>query len=195
VDSLRVAIADDHALVRDGLTRLLAGAAGIDVVGVVGDAAAATACLVEKRPDVLLLDLAMPGLDGLSAIPRLRDACPATRILVLSMYDEPEIAAEAIDRGACGLVSKASCADALIEAIRRVARGEQLPVGPVLSPREREVLALIGGGRRSDQIAAALGLSEKTVAHHRERLMDKLDIHTQAGLVAYAHRSGLCRPD
>jgi len=195
VDPLRLAIADDHALVREGLTRLLAGTEGIEVVAVVGDAASAAACLAEARPDVLLLDLSMPGTDGLSAIPHLREACPATRILVLSMYDEAEIAAEAIERGACGLISKASCADALVEAIRRVARGERLPVGPLLSPREREVLSLIGEGLGGDRIAARLGLSEKTVAHHRERLMEKLDIHTQAGLVAYARRSGLCRAD
>ncbi len=195
MERLRVAIADDHSLVREGLTRLLSGDPGIEVVAATGDASSAVACLADLSPDVLLLDLAMPGLDGLSAIPRLREACPRTRILILSMYDEPEVAAEAIERGACGLVSKAACAQALVEAIHRVARGERLPVSHVLSPREREVLTLIGEGQSNDRIAAALGLSERTIAHHRERLMEKLDVHTQAGLVAYARRTGLCRPD
>jgi DNA-binding NarL/FixJ family response regulator len=195
VERLRIAIADDHALVREGLARLLSQTPGIEVVATVTDAASAMAYLADHAPDVLLLDLAMPGMDGLSAIPALCEACPETRILVLSMYDEPEIAAEAINRGACGLVSKAACTEALVDAIRRVARGERLSAGPVLSPREREVLTLIGEGQGNDRIAALLGLSEKTVAHHRERLMEKLDVHTQAGLVAYARRAGLSGAD
>lgn len=191
MERLRIAIADDHALVREGLARLLSQTPGIKVVATAIDVSSAIACLTEHAPDVLLLDLSMPGLDGLSAIPSLCEACPATRILVLSMYDEPEIAAEAIGRGACGLVSKTACTETLVGAIRRVACGERLPVGPVLSAREREVLALIGQGQGNDRIAVLLGVSEKTVAHHRERLMEKLDVHTQAGLVAYARRCGL----
>ena len=188
---IRIAIADDHALVREGLSRLLSSYPEIEVVGLAEDGFAAIEQTRATTPDILLLDIAMPNLDGLAAIPRIIEASRMTRILVLSMYDEPEYAQAAVERGACGLVSKAASADSLYKAIQAAARGETLPIRRVLSQRECEVLALIGKGRTNAEIASALSIQEKTVEHHRQRLMDKLEIHTQAGLVAHARRIGL----
>ena len=188
---IRIAIADDHALVREGLSRLLSSYPEIEVVGLAEDGFAAIEQTRATTPDILLLDIAMPNLDGLAAIPRIIEASRITRILVLSMYDEPEYAQAAVERGACGLVSKAASADSLYKAIQAAARGETLPIRRVLSQRECEVLALIGKGRTNAEIASALSIQEKTVEHHRQRLMDKLEIHTQAGLVAHARRIGL----
>ena len=188
---IRIVIADDHALVREGLSRLLSSYPEIEVVGLADDGISAIERARDTTPDVLLLDIAMPNLNGLAAIPRIIEASRTTRILVLSMYDEPEYAQAAVERGACGLVSKAASADSLYKAIQAAARGETLPVRRALSQREREVLALIGAGRTNAQIAFTLSIQEKTVEHHRQRLMDKLEIHTQAGLVAHARRIGL----
>jgi DNA-binding NarL/FixJ family response regulator len=188
---IRIVIADDHALVREGLSRLLSSYPEIEVVGLAEDGFDAIERVRDTTPDVLLLDIAMPNLDGLSAIPRIIEVSRMTRILVLSMYDEPEYAQAAVERGACGLVSKAAFADSLYKAIQAAARGEILPIRRVLSQRECEVLALIGKGRTNAEIASALSIQEKTVEHHRQRLMDKLEIHTQAGLVAHARRIGL----
>jgi len=188
---IRIVIADDHALVREGLSRLLSSYPEIGVVGFAEDGFAAIERARDTTPDVLLLDIAMPNLDGLAAIPRIIEASRTTRILVLSMYDEPEYAQAVVESGACGLVSKAASADSLYKAIKAAVRGETLPVRRVLSQREREVLALIGAGRTNAQIASILSIQEKTVEHHRQRLMDRLGIHTQAGLVAHARRIGL----
>jgi DNA-binding NarL/FixJ family response regulator len=188
---IRIVIADDHALVREGLSRLLSSYSEIEVVGLAEDGISAIDRARDTTPDVLLLDIAMPNLDGLAAIPRIIEASRTTQILVLSMYDEPEYARAAVERGACGLVSKAASADSLCKAIQGAARGETLPVRRALSQREREVLALIGAGRTNAQIASTLSIQEKTVEHHHQRLMDKLEIHTQAGLVAHARRVGL----
>jgi DNA-binding NarL/FixJ family response regulator len=188
---IRIVIADDHALVREGLSRLLSSYPKIEVVGLAEDGISAIERARDTTPDVLLLDIAMPNLGGLAAIPRIMEASRTTRILVLSMYDEPEYAQAVVERGACGLVSKAASADSLYRAIQAAARGETLPVRRALSQREREVLALIGVGKTNAQIASSLLIQEKTVEHHRQRLMDRLEIHTQAGLVAHARRIGL----
>ncbi len=192
---IRVAIADDHAIVREGLTRLLDGYPEIEVVGTAKDGLAAIDLAKTHAPDVFLVDIAMPRLDGIAAIPRLAEASPTTHILILSMYDEPEYAQAAMDRGACGLVSKAASAQGLVTAIQTASRGEHLPIGQTLSPREREILALIAIGRTNEEIATTLSIRPKTVDHHCQRLMEKLDIHTRPGLVAYAKRIGLCPAD
>ncbi len=191
---IRIVIADDHALVREGLSRLLSSYPKIEVVGLADDGISAIERARDTTPDVLLLDIAMPNLGGLAAIPRIMEASRTTRILVLSMYDEPEYAQAVVERGACGLVSKAASADSLYRAIQAAARGETLPVRRALSQREREVLVLIGVGRTNAEIASSLSIQEKTVEHHRQRLMDRLEIHTQAGLVAHARRIGLAQP-
>lgn len=192
---IRVAIADDHAIVREGLTRLLDSYPEIEVVGTAKDGLTAVELARTHAPDVFLVDIAMPNLDGISAIPRLAQASPTTRILILSMYDEPEYAQAAIRHGACGLVSKAASTQTLIAAIQTAFRGEHLPIGQQLSPRERQILAMIVVGESNDQIAAKLSIRPKTVDHHCQRLMEKLDIHTRVGLIAYAKRIGICPAD
>ena len=186
---LRVAIVDDHALVRASLAKLLCSYSEFEVVGTAADGHGAIALAEKLKPDVLLLDIAMPGLDGLNAIPLIRAACPATHVLLISMHDEPEYLQEAVDRGAQGLVSKASSPEDLTCAIMSAARGEVMKPSIPLSKREREVLSLIGAGKTTEQIATILSISQKTVEHHRQQLMDKLDIHTEAGLIVHARRT------
>ncbi len=184
----RIAIVDDHALVRDGLARLLGAEGDFLIVGVCGDGAGALQLAAASRPDVVLLDIALPDADGLDLIAAIRRTSPAARVLMLSMHSEPEYAAAALARGACGLVAKSATAEILIDAIRRVAAGEILPAETRLSPREREVLALVAAGRSNDEIANQLELQRRTVEAHCQRLMEKLDVHTRAGLVAYGRR-------
>ncbi len=184
----RIAIVDDHALVRDGLARLLALEADFSVVGSCGDGAGALDLAAALRPDVILLDIALPDVDGLDLIAKIRAKSPKSQVLMLSMHSEPEYAAAAVARGARGLVAKSASAEALVEAIRRVAAGETLPSEERLSPREREILALVAAGRSNDEVAQELGIQRNTVDGHCERLMKKLDIHTRAALVAYGRR-------
>ena len=185
---IRVLIVDDHALVREGLTRLVSGFSGMEVVGTAPDGESAVILTRTVRPDVVLLDLSMAGLDGLAAIPQLLQASVDVHVLAVSMHDEPEYAEAAMKRGACGLVSKTASTEALDAAIRAVAAGRSLPVRVGLTPREEEVLSLLGQGRENPEIVALLGIRPKTLDHHCERLMAKLGIHTRAGLIAHAKR-------
>ncbi|MDD5646741.1 MAG: response regulator transcription factor [Candidatus Bipolaricaulis sp.] len=184
----RIAIVDDHVLVRDGLARLLGTEGDFHIVGACGDGAGALQLAAAGRPDVVLLDIALPDVDGLDLIAAIRRTSPTTRILMLSMHSEPEYAAAALARGACGLVAKSATAEALVEAIRRVAAGETIPAEKGLSPREHEILTLVAAGRSNDEIADQLGLQRRTVEAHCQRLMEKLDVHTRAALVAYGRR-------
>jgi len=185
----RIAIVDDHTIVRDGLVRLLAGEVGIDVVGVCGDAAGALRLSESEKPDILLLDLALPDANGLDLIAPIGERSPVTRVLVLSMHGEPAYAAAALARGAWGLVSKAASPDELVGAIRCVAAGEKIPAPVRLLPREERVLQEIARGRTNDEIALLLEIQPKTVEGYAQRLMDKLGVHTRAGLVAYGRRA------
>jgi len=190
---IRVAIADDHTLVRVGLARLLSSYPAIEVVGTAKDGTAAIELAKDEQPAVFLLDMAMPRLNGLAAIPYVKAVSPETHILMLSMYDEAEYVQAALEKGAAGLVSKTISADDLYVAIVTVAQGKCLSARKALTAREREVVALIVDGKTNDQIGSSLGISTKTVGHHCQRAMEKLDIHTRAGLVAYAGRIGLNR--
>ena len=189
--SIRVAIVDDHRLIRDALSDLISVEPDIDVVASVGDGAAALNAIAEERLDVLLLDLALPDVNGLDLIARIRNSSPTTRVLVLSMHSEPEYAAAARERGAAGLVSKSAPVEELIEAIHVVASGASIPVEGNLTEREREFLAYIGRGATNDEIAAALSLQPKTVEAYSQQLMAKLAVSTRAGLISYARRIGL----
>ena len=193
--SIRVAIVDDHRLVREGLMQVLTAEAGIEVVAEAGRGADAVALVCEFAPDVLLLDIALPDIDGLTVAELARAASPATRILMLSMHAESAYAAAALERGAHGLIGKSSSPEELIDAIRAVASGKRLSVQGALSPRERQVLGLIAAGATNDEIAARLRIRPKTVEGHCERLMAKLDIHTRAGLLAHGRRIGLPETD
>jgi len=192
---VKIAIVDDHALVREGLNQFLNGRPEVEVVGTAADGRSAVELAGRLRPDVILLDMAMPGLDGLSAISQIRQSAPSTRILILSMYDDPEHTRAAIERGASGLVSKASPPDELIAAIEAAAAGETLVPGVRLSPREREVLGRIARGEGNAEIAAVLSIRLKTVEGYCGSLMRKLDTHTRAGLVAHGRRLGLDCPN
>ena len=185
---IRVAIVDDHRLVRDALSDLLASDPGLTVVANSGDGAGALAATARTKPDVLLLDIALPDCNGLDLIPRIADRSPATRVLVLSMHAEPEYAVEARERGAMGLIAKSAPLEDLVRAIRAVAAGESIPVACDLTPRERQILAQIGRGAPNEKIAAALSLRTKTIEAYAQRLMAKLGVGTRAGLVGCARR-------
>ena len=188
---IRIAIVDDHTIVRDGLARLLSSDPEFDVVGVCADGASAFRLAESARPGVLLLDLALPDANGLDLIRPLADRSPETRVLVLSMHAEPAYATASLARGAWGLVSKATSPEELALAIRRVAAGEKLSASVRLLPREQEILGHLAAGRTNDEVALLLGLQAKTVEGYAQRLMDKLGIHTRAGLMAYARRASL----
>ena len=188
---VRLVIADDHAIVRASLENLFHSYSQIDVVGTAEDANSAVHLTEKFKPDVLLLDIVMPGLNGLQAIPRIRKVSPSTHVLLISMHDEPEYLQEGISRGASGLVSKAASPEDLIAAIVSAANGEVMRALTPLTKREREVLALIGEGKQNKEIASLLSISQKTVDHHRQQLMEKLGIHTEIGLVAHARQLGV----
>jgi len=215
---IRVVIADDHHLVRQGLRALLERAGDIEVVGEAADGPEALALVERLRPDVLVLDIAMPHLNGVEAVGRLRSLGVKTRALVLSMYADEAFVRQALRNGAKGYLLKRAVAEELLLAVRAVSRGDTFlspeVAGPVLTPlvadhptggasgpldhltsREREVLQLVAEGHTNRAIAARLHLSEKTVEKHRGHLMAKLDVHETAGLVRVAIRHGLVALD
>lgn len=207
--SIRIVVADDHAIVREGLRRVLT-TTGFEVVADTGDADSALAALVEHRPDVLVLDITMPGGGGWSIIKRVLDEHPATRILMLSVHDEAEYVIESFRLGAHGYVRKDTTPAELRAAVAAVHAGNAYvspavaghltdairarPAeggGETLTPREREVLALVANGQTTKQVAASLGISPRTVEAHREAVMRKLNIRTVAGLTRYALEEGI----
>lgn len=210
---IRVLLADDHRMVRQGIRALLDRDSELEVVGEAVDGIAAVALAQQLQPDVAILDIAMPRLDGLEAIEEVHRASPKTRVLLLSMFDNVEYILKAAQAGASGYLLKESLAEELGEAIQTIRKQSRfylsramanrwlrkcfeegrLPARPLTS-REQQVLGLIGGGLTNREIARELGISVKTVETHRERLMEKLDIHTTAGLVRYALTKGLAEP-
>ena len=210
-DAIRVLIADDHNLFRAGVRGLLRGFGGMEVTGEAVNGHEAVALAAAHRPDVLLMDVGMPGLNGIEAAERVRTATPTTRVIILSMHTGEEHVTRALKAGAAGYLLKDAEPDELEHAVRQVARGE-----PYLSPavskylvqsyarggggrselerltsRQREVLQLIAEGYTTKAIAARLKLSVKTVETHRAQLMERLDIRDVAGLVRFALRRGL----
>jgi two-component system, NarL family, response regulator NreC len=208
---IRVVVADDHAIVRAGIRALLSSAGDVLLVAEAADGRSAIAAVAQHRPDVLLVDLTMPELNGLDVVSRVRAASPGTRVLVLSMHAAPEFVRPALRLGAHGYVVKGSGLDDLVQAIRVVAAGgkflgpdamavaeadEMDPRRPAddldrLTPREREVLQLIAEGHTNKAIGQRLGLSTKTVDVHRTNIMKKLDLHTAQALTRFAIRRGL----
>lgn len=203
---IRVMLVDDHPIVREGMRILLGTSGGIEVVGEAAEGHEACAAARTLEPDVVVLDLALPGLHGVEVTRRIRAERPATRVLVLSMHGSDEHVRPAVRAGASGFVVKGAGLSDIAAAIVAVAAGnayfspglaERL-VGdgpPELSAREREVLVLVAQGYSTPQIGAHLGLSVKTVEGHRGRIMSKLGIHDLAGLVRFAIRSGLVTAD
>jgi two-component system, NarL family, response regulator NreC len=209
VVTIRVLVCDDHALVRSGLRRLLESEQGFDVVGEAADAEQAVDRVAELQPDVLLLDVVMPGRSGIEALADLRAASPGTRVLVLSMQDDPSYVRQAFAAGAHGyLVKEAADAD-LVQAIHDVGAGHKY-VHPSLgarlaaldaethhraetdplSEREHEVLRLLALGHTNQEIAKLLFISVRTAESHRARIMQKLRLSSRAELVRYALASG-----
>ena len=204
--AVRIVLADDHSVVRRGLRMLLDAEQGFEVVAEAGDVDAARRYVRGHHPDVLVLDLNMPGGSSLEAIPIIRAESPETKIVVLTMQDEPAFAREALSGGALGYVLKEAADRELVEAIHRAAANEtylnpalgariarEPPPGPPdgLSVREVEVLRLIALGHTNSEIAEQLFLSVRTVETHRSHIQQKLRVSARAELVKYALQRGL----
>jgi two-component system response regulator NreC len=206
-EAVTIVVADDHAVVRGGLRRLLESEPDFRVVGESGDVAATLEEVARHRPSVLVLDLHMPGGGSLPALPALRDASPGTRILVLTMQDDPGFAREAMQRGARGYVLKEAEEVDLVHAVRAVAAGGTYldpelgarlltdaaapQPAEALTQREREVLRLLALGHTNAEAAERLHLSVRTVETHRANLQAKLGVSGRADLVRHARERGL----
>jgi DNA-binding NarL/FixJ family response regulator len=205
-EPIRVLVVDDHPVVRQGLRAFLDLQADITVVGEAADGDAAVAAAEELRPDVVLLDLRMPGTDGVDALRGLRERHNPARVLVITSFTEPATVLPAVRAGAAGYVYKDVDPPALAAAIRSVhaghvllhpdvarllAAGEAEPDGARLTPREREVLAEVARGRSNREVARALRLSEKTVKTHVSAILTKLGVQDRTQAALYAVRTGL----
>jgi DNA-binding NarL/FixJ family response regulator len=216
---IRVVIADDQALVRSGFAALLAAQPDIEVIGEAADGEAAIGLVAEHRPDVVLMDIRMPGLDGLAATKRIAaDPAPAdTKVVILTTFDLDEYVFEAIRAGASGFLVKHTEPDELLRAVREVVAGGALmspgvtrrlfdefatrarePFEPRaldrLTDREREVVALVGGGLSNREIAATMFIGEATAKTHVSRLLTKLGVRDRVQAVVLAYQTGLVRP-
>ncbi len=209
-ESIRIVVADDHPIVRAGIVGLLETAEGIEVVGEAADGAEAVALAESERPDLVLMDLRMPGVDGASATASIVAAGHGTRVLVLTTYETDDHILEAIEAGASGYLLKAAPQAEILAGIRAVAAGETVlapsiaaklvsrvradaasaPV-PSLSPREREVLALVAAGRSNPEIARTLYLGEATVKTHLLHVFEKLGVNDRTRAVTRAMELGL----
>lgn len=215
MDTIRVLLADDHALVRLGFRGLLRNLEGIEVVAEAGDGREALEAIRVHRPDVALVDIAMPGLNGLELTARVAAECPETRVIVLSMHESQEYALRAVQAGVAGYLLKSASLAELETAIRAAGRGETYfcPAvskyitehlrrggGPVvtrydsLTPRQREILQLIAEGHSTKVIAKRLGIGIKTAEVHRTQLMERLGVHNVAEVVHFAIRAGIVQP-
>jgi DNA-binding NarL/FixJ family response regulator len=213
---IRILITDDHALVRAGIRALVQNAAGIEVVAEASDGREALILIRSHHPDVVTLDISMPGLNGLEAAARIARDFPDVRILIVSAHANEEYVCQALRSGASGYLLKDAGAAELDLAVKALAKGEMYlspaiskhvisdyvrrvggEKGPLemLTPRQREILQLIAEGNTTKEIAKKLHISIKTVETHRMQLMDRLDIHDIAGLVRYAVRVGLVEPE
>jgi DNA-binding NarL/FixJ family response regulator len=207
---IRVLIADDHAVVRQGLRTYLELQDDVEVAGEAADGEAAVTAVGRLAPDVVLLDLEMPGRDGVAALPRLLESAPGVRVIVLTSFGEDDRLFAALRAGACGFLLKDTEPAELVRAIRAAAAG-QSPLSPAvagrvieqlaraarpsavetLTPREREVLRLIARGRSNKRIALELGVAEKTVKTHVGHVLAKLDLSDRTQAAVFAVREGL----
>ena len=214
--AIRVMLADDHALFRAGIRSLLETIEGVEIVGESRDGHEALRMVADLRPDILLLDIGLPELNGIEVAERLRDT-PGTRVLILSMFANEEYVLRSLRAGAAGYLLKDSTVVELAAALRSISDGgsylspavsghvlaayvrrvgeDGAPPEPSLTPRQREVLQLIAEGHGTKEIAARLFLSAKTVETHRAQLMERLGIYDVAGLVRYAIRAGIVSAD
>ncbi|MGZ4731802.1 MAG: response regulator [Terriglobales bacterium] len=203
-DKISVLLVDDHSLVRRGFRRILEDEPDIEVTGEAGDGAEAIRLAHELKPDVVVMDCAMPNMNGLLATRKILEQQPKTLVLMLSMHPEETLVRQALDAGARGYVLKNAVDLELGAAIRRVVAGETVLDSQLsrpstlkgdrdehLTPRELEILQMIVEGKSNKEIATVLDLSANTVAVHRANIMDALGIHKTAELVVYAIRNGL----
>lgn len=214
MDSIRIILADDHKMVRAGIRSLLEKLPEVEVVAEAGDGQQAINLVEEHEPDILLTDIAMPGLDGLEVTRHLAKAFPTVRVVILSMYSDEGYISQALRAGAVGYLLKGAAREELTLAIRAVAQGETYLSPPVsklvimqysgrqesngnplkkLTPRQAQVLKMIAEGKTTKQVAIELDISVKTVETHRMLLMERLEIHDIAGLVRLAIKTGLVR--
>ena len=214
--TIRVLLADDHTLVRAGIRSLLESLAGVEVVGESGDGHETLDLIVKTSPDVALLDIGMPGLNGLEVARRVAKESPRTRIVMLSMYADRTYLRQALRAGVAGYLLKGAAVAELPLALQSVMRGETYLTPRVsrevvqgflresqneeptplegLTKRQREILQLIAEGKSTKEIAQVLDVSVKTVETHRMRMMERLGIHDVPGLVRFAIRAGLVSP-
>jgi len=205
--SINCLLVDDHTLFREGLRRVLESEPDIQVVGEASDAASALEVIAQMKPDVVLMDIGMPGMSSFEAARMVDKNHPGTRLIFLTMYEDEEYLLQCLDVGAAGYVLKDAPAPKLIGAVREVYQGRKylspqvleklvtatrsagsygMPRSSMLTPREREVVKMIAEGNSVKEIAGVLGLSIKTVEAHKFNLMRKLNIHNKAQLVTYA---------
>lgn len=204
--TVTVLVVDDHPVMRGGIVSLLDSEPDIDVVGEAGDGDEAARIALDVRPDVTLMDLRMPVLDGVGAIQRIRTGWQVAKIVVLTTYDTDEAIVRAIEAGASGYLLKDAPPDELLDAVRRAARGDTVLAAPVakrlvervrdpeagaLSQRELEVLREVASGNTNAQIAGSLHISQATVKTHLLHIYDKLGVSDRAAAVACAYESGI----
>jgi two-component system, NarL family, response regulator NreC len=220
MSKIRVLVVDDHAILRAGLRMLINAQLDMEVVGEATDGPEALRQARELQPDVALMDITLPKTSGLQVLEQLRQVCPYTRTLVLTMHDDPAYARSAFAAGGLGYVLKRAADSDLQAAIRTVYRGRTFvdstlassllqdllgkkaphiltargAPGGLLSPREREVLLLLAQGYTNQQVAKRMSLSPKTVESHRAHIAQKLELHSRAELTRYALKSGLLTP-
>jgi two-component system response regulator NreC len=210
---IRILLADDHTVLRSGLRALLSAQADLEVAGEAADGAEALRLAQTIKPDVVVMDIGMPGVSGIDATARIRRELPSTKVLILSMHDDQGYLRQALRAGASGYVLKKAADTELLAAIRAAARGEifldpslakglvedvvlpksQEPEIPALSEREREVLHLLARGHTNQQVADHLCIGVKSVETYKARLMDKLGLKGRAELVRYALTHGLLK--
>jgi len=224
-NNIRVMLVDDHDVIRFGLKSFLDTQPGIDVVAEASNGQEAITRAIETQPDVILMDITMPDMDGMEATRQLKTRCPNCLVLALTVHEDKEYFIQMLAAGASGYITKQAASDELVMAIETIAKGhvylqpalarwllddyqrltnkfptgqnkiggDNAPLGDLdlLSQRERQVLELVADGHNNKFIGKSLGLSPKTIARHRERIMNKLDMHSRTELVKFAIRTGL----
>jgi len=214
MSKIRLLLVDDHQIVRAGLRMLFLAEEDMEIVGEAGGGAEGVTAVADLQPDVVIMDVAMPGMSGIEATRRIKEASPDTAVIALTMHEDEQYFFEMLNAGASGYVPKRAAPDDLVSAIRAVSQGQVFlypslakflvqdflqrteesglsSIAEELTPREREVLIAIAEGNTNREIAELLTISVKTVDRHRENIMRKLNLHNRVELVKYAIEKGL----